>query len=110
MPLDHQAVKAAIENAIAENDEEDTYSPRQIADIAFHMTDWLRDFEDFAAFCASPSSYSAEEVSKLLKAFLYHVPNHVAAAAKLYVDFPVRDVFGVGAVDVNEGPPKSPAR
>jgi hypothetical protein len=98
MPLDYQAVRAAIVNAIAESDETGSYSPQQIDDIAFHMTDWLGELEDFATFCANPSSYSTEEVIKILMAFLYHVPNHIAAAAKQYLDSPVRDIFGVGAV------------
>jgi hypothetical protein len=37
---------------------------------------------------------------------LIHVPNHIAAAAKLYAGFPVSDIFEVGAVaplDSSEG-------
>jgi hypothetical protein len=40
---------------------------------------------------------SDAEVSELLIGFLVHVPNHVAAASKLYTDVPVTDIFGVGA-------------
>ena len=53
--------------------------------------------------CAEPDSLSSGEVNEMLLAFLTHVPNHVAAAAKLYADFPVTDVFGVDAVGRSEG-------
>ncbi len=113
MPFDYKAVNAAIGRAITEADDDGNYSYEQVADIAFHMTDWLNDLERFAAFCANPSSYSAEEVTEILIAFLYHVPNHIAAAAKQYLDSPVCDIFGVGAVEVHEktantGQPQSP--
>jgi hypothetical protein len=102
MQLDQRAVESAIKNAIAATDEEGSFSPQQIADITFHMTDWLSDLERFAEFCTNPSSRSVEEASEILMAFLYHVPNHIAAAAKQYLDSPVRDVFGVGAVEATE--------
>jgi hypothetical protein len=41
---------------------------------------------------------SDAEVDELLRCFLLHVPNHVAAAGKLFTGVPVTDVFGVGAV------------
>jgi hypothetical protein len=37
------------------------------------------------------------EVGKLLTDFLVHVPNHVAAAGRLYTGIPVTDTFGVSA-------------
>lgn len=67
------------------------------ADVAFHMTDWLTDFEAYHRFCSDPSGLSDAEVSLLLTQFLVHVPNHLAAASKLYTNVPVTDVFGVGA-------------
>ena len=67
------------------------------ADVAFHMTDWLTDFEAYQRFCSNPSGLSDAEVSRLLIKFLVHVPNHLAAASKLYTNVPVTDVFGVGA-------------
>ena len=67
-------------------------------DVAFHMTDWLRELSAYAECCGNPDSYTNEQVNELLLALLTHVPNHLAAAAKLYADFPVSDVFNVGAV------------
>jgi hypothetical protein len=66
-------------------------------DVAFHMTDWLDDLDAYSRFCADPSRMSDAEASELLTGFLVHVPNHVAAASKLYTGVPVTDVFGVSA-------------
>ena len=72
--------------------------PEAVArDVAFHMTDWLDDLAAFNRFCANPGAMTDEEVSRLLIQFLVHVPNHLAAACKLYTDIPVTDIFGVGA-------------
>ena len=73
------------------------------ADVAFHMTDWLANFEEYQRFCLNPSGLSDEEVSRMLVKFLVHVPNHLAAASKLYTDVPVTDVFGVGATTEESG-------
>src|SRR6266545_1138982 len=66
-------------------------------DVAFHMTDWLDDLDAYCRFCADPSRLSDAEVGELLTGFLVHVPNHVAAASKLYTGVPVTDIFGVSA-------------
>jgi hypothetical protein len=66
-------------------------------DVAFHMTDWLDDLDAYVRFCADPSRMSDAEVGELLNGFLVHVPNHVAAAGKLYTGVPVTDIFQTGA-------------
>ena len=66
-------------------------------DVAFHMTDWLDNLDAYARFCADPSSMSDAEVDKVLTDFLVHVPNHIAAAGKLYTGIPVTDIFDVNA-------------
>jgi hypothetical protein len=71
--------------------------------VAFHMTDWLEDLANFAQFCAEPDQWNDKEAQDMLVAFLIHVPNHVAAAAKILTGIPVTDIFGVGAVDPVEG-------
>jgi hypothetical protein len=45
-----------------------------------------------------PKDVTVEDARKLLVQFLIHVPNHLAAASKLWLDIPVTDVFGVGAL------------
>ena len=98
--LDHSAVNAAIRAALdATSGTDEPRSPQTTYDIAFHMTDWLRDLESFHQFCSSPSAYTPEQIQCVLYDFLCHVPNHVAAAAKLLADHPVSDIFEVGAVE-----------
>jgi hypothetical protein len=70
------------------------------------MTDWLSDLAAYTEFCRDPGSYALEQVNELLIALLAHVPNHLAAAAKLYCDFPVSDIFNVGAVHLDAESPK----
>src|SRR5881409_688930 len=60
------------------------------ADVAFHMTDWLDDLEAYQRLCSEPGSLSDADVSQLLTQFLVHVPNHLAAASKLYTVFQSR--------------------
>lgn len=79
-------------------------TPAAAADVAFHMTDWLSDLEACVKFFRAPDDFTPDQVNALLSAFLIHVPNHLAAAAKLYIDSPVSDVFGVGAVSVDGEP------
>ena len=82
--------------------EESGLSKEAAHDVAFHMTDWVENLEAFHAFCLRPESLSDEQVSALLMGFLVHVPNHVAAAGKLFAGIPVADVFGVGAISEDE--------
>ena len=99
--LDPELIRARIRE-VARREAE---LPDSVADdVAFHMTDWLDDLGAYSRFCAEPSKMSDAEVSQLLISFLVHVPNHVAAASKLYTDVPVTDIFGVGATseDTNE--------
>jgi hypothetical protein len=92
--IDPVAVQARIrEVALREAELPDSVAD----DVAFHMTDWLDDLDAFSRFCADPSSLSDAEVSELLTNFLVHVPNHIAAAGKLYTGVPVTDIFQIGA-------------
>lgn len=89
---------AAIQARLREVARRETELSDSVADdVAFHMTDWLDDLDAFSRFCTNPSSLTDAEVSELLMDFLVHVPNHVAAAGKLYTGVPVRDVFQIGA-------------
>lgn len=72
-------------------------------DIAFHMTDWLADFDKLKAFFADPDSMAAEQVARDVLGVLIHMPHHLCAAAKLFTGTPVTDVFGIGAVSEERG-------
>lgn len=95
MPLDEKSIRDRIEYVART---EMHLSESIASEVAFHMTDWLNELEEFHNFCHSPGALSSEELSGLLTNFLVHVPSHVAAAGKLYTGSPVTDVFKVGAV------------
>ena len=80
------------------------YSDAAVRDIVFHMTDWLDDLDRYHTFCEAPEAPSTAEVEELLKDFLVHVPNHLAAASKLYTGIPVTDMFDVGAAREDDEP------
>ena len=88
----------AVQARIAEVARREAELPDAVADdVAFHMTDWLEDLDAYVRFCADPSRMSDAEIDELLAHLLLHVPNHLAAACKLYTGVPVTDIFGVGA-------------
>lgn len=72
-------------------------------DVAFHMTDWLGDLDQLRDLFRRPGSLTDEQVAEVLEAFLLHVPNHVAAAAKLATGEGVADIFEVGSVEIHDG-------
>jgi hypothetical protein len=94
LTLDENKIQSVIEQSLAK---ETDYSPEVIHDIAFHMTDWLQDLEEYHQFCTHPDKLTADQINSLLIKFLIHVPNHVAAASKLLTGIPVSDIFEVGA-------------
>jgi len=92
--FDAALIQSCIERAALK---EMGLTPEIARDVAFHMTDWLDDLHRYVKFCEAPETLTPEELDDLLLRFLSHVPNHLAAAAKLYADFPVADIFRVGA-------------
>jgi hypothetical protein len=92
--IDSELVRARIRE-VARRDMELAESVAD--DVSFHMTDWLAELDAYSRFCADPSKLSDAEVSGMLTNFLVHVPNHIAAASKLYTGVPVTDIFSVGA-------------
>ncbi len=97
MTYDEKAIVSSIEKAMKKMDLTD----EKAHDIAFHMTDWLEDLAKLQKYYEAPEKLSSDEASDLLMKFLLHVPNHIAAAMKLISDFPVTDIFEVGAVSEN---------
>jgi len=88
----------SVRTKVRESLEADLEMPTDLADdIAFHMTDWLHDLGEYVTFCKEPDALSHEEVTDLLARFLAHVPNHMAAAHRLFMNDPLEDVFGIGA-------------
>ncbi len=76
---------------------ESGYAKQRAADIAFHLTDWHTDAAFIVALHLYPERFTPAEIEAGGQAFLFHAPNHVAAAAALF-GHPVQDIFEVGAV------------
>jgi hypothetical protein len=94
MSYDKEKIRTRISNSL----EVSGIDPSGLqSDIVFHMTDWLDEMELFQHFCEDPSSFNPEEINNLLITFLTHVPNHLAAASKLFLGIPVTDIFNVGS-------------
>lgn len=88
------AISEKIKAALVDEDTES----KHVDDIAFHLTDWVCDLQELVSFYEAPNEYDSSQVREILTHFLVHAPNHLAAAAKLMLDYPISDVFGVGAV------------
>ncbi|HUI92567.1 MAG TPA: hypothetical protein VLX68_10005 [Chitinivibrionales bacterium] len=72
---------------------------KKIADrISFHLLDWTDDAAFIMALILWPDKFTKQEISDGIYCFMPHVPDHLAAAAKLF-GTPVTDVFEVGALD-----------
>lgn len=97
--FDESKIRQAIEKISLSELE---LSSEEACAVAFHMTDWLGSLEQLVKFYQNPESFSSEDASDLLMHFLVDAPDHIAAAAKLYADSPVTDVFGVGAVELED--------
>ncbi len=100
-----EEVVARIADAFAED------RPLEVGyDIGFHMADWNSDAAFVVALLLFPERFSPAEINEGILGFLTHAPNHIAAAAKL-LGHPVKDIFGVGALDngnrVKEEPEKA---
>ncbi len=71
--------------------------------IGFHMADWSDDLEQLHEAWRNLDDIGDERLSKIVYAFLAHVPDHVAAAKKLIGYGPTEDVFDVGVLEEGEG-------
>jgi len=91
-PANEKTVKA-ITDALVED-----FGQEKAKEIAFHLTDWGNDAAFILALHLFPEKFSKDEIEKGIYQFLPHVPDHLAAASKLF-GTPVTDVFDVGALD-----------
>lgn len=67
-------------------------------ETAFHLSDWLDDLRAFVQM-VDDEQIEPKQAQHVVMQFLVHVPAHVAAAARIVTDSPVKDVFEIGAVE-----------
>jgi hypothetical protein len=77
-------------------------APEVCRDIAFHMTDWLEDYEELAKVFDMSKELSTQQVQEIVAQFLIHASNHIAAAKKLAGYGPMEDIFQVGILEEDE--------
>jgi hypothetical protein len=58
-------------------------NPRSADEFAFHMTDWLEEFERLREMFDQPERFSREQWRDALFAFLSHASGHLLRAAEL---------------------------
>ncbi len=73
------------------------HSDQVAYDITHHLTDWAEDAAFLVALHLYPEKFSEAEIRKGVDMLLVHVPNHLAAAAKLAGE-PIEDIFNVNAL------------
>lgn len=64
----------------------------QAFDIAFHLSDWNEDGAALLAIQLWPEEFTQDEILEVIRDFLIHAPNHIAAAARAE-GLSVNDIF-----------------
>ena len=93
--FDSRRCAAKIESALVDSLGMERERARE---IAFHFGDWLLEAGFLIALSSDPQAFSENEVAESVTSFLAHVPNHAAAAAKLF-GLPVQDLFDLGVLE-----------
>jgi hypothetical protein len=63
-------------------------------ELAFHMSDWGRDAAKLLLLHLYPEKFSKLEIDEIVRGFVIHVPNHLAAACAV-LNTPAQDVWGI---------------
>ena len=100
MDFNTNSIRTKIEEALRASGYISDENTRQISE---HFTVWLDDLSALCRFYQQPENYENETVEEILIDFLFHAPDHLAAAKKLLTGTGVSDVFKVGAVEVTNG-------
>ena len=77
------------------------YGEKKAYDIAFHLVDWNSNAAFMVALYLFPEKFSKKEIEEGVMNLIFHAPDHIAAAAKLY-GHPIEDTFEVGVFDNEE--------
>lgn len=99
MEFDMNRVRAKIQEALLASGYISNDNARQIAE---HFTVWMDDLSALCRLFQHPENFENEDVEEILIDFLFHAPNHLAAAKKLLTGSGVSDVFNVGAVEIQD--------
>jgi len=59
----------------------------------FHMTDWIDDLNQLMKLYQHPEKFDKKSAKQVIAEFLYHVPWHIRAAARLMLGHTPEDIF-----------------
>lgn len=90
MQFDEKALKKRLSEAIQNVAE---HSRAEGDEIAFHMTDWLRELEALCEIFGQIETADDEAIYDCLMSFLIHAPEHIFRAAELFTEFPPQGIF-----------------
>jgi hypothetical protein len=76
--FDEKLIRKTIEEKLRKKG----YSESNSFDLAFHMTDWMREFEELFEFYKKPKKYN-KDIEELVMGIIFHASNHIYSAAKL---------------------------
>jgi hypothetical protein len=97
MDFNLHLIRTKIEKALRASE---YISDENAKEIAGHFTVWMDDLDALCRFYHNPEEFENENVEEILIDFLFHAPDHLAAAKKLLTGVGVSDVFKVGAVEI----------
>lgn len=102
MDFNPNQVRAKLQEALQASGYISNDNARQIAE---HFTIWMGDLTALCRLYQHPENFENEQVEEILIDFLFHAPDHLAAAKKLLTGSGVSDIFKVGAVEIasNQG-------
>jgi hypothetical protein len=99
MEFNAQLIRTKIEEALRASE---YISDENAREIAGHFTVWMDDLNALCRFYHHPEDFENENAEEILIDFLFHAPDHLAAAKKLLTGSGVSDVFKVGAVEISQ--------
>jgi hypothetical protein len=103
MDFNINAIRSKIEEALRASE---YINDENAIEIAGHFTGWLDDLQALCRFYRQPDDFDNETIEEILIDFLFHAPDHLAAAKKLLTGSGVSDVFKVGAVEIQSNNPE----
>ena len=58
------------------------FTEKEIAEVAFHLTDWVDDLKPFVEVLEAPEKFRDEDIHRIVVMLLLHAPGHLQIAAK----------------------------
>lgn len=94
-PISTSDLSARIATVLASGSE----ISREVAEeAAFHLSDWYADWERVLDILSDDEEPNLNAAKAVVIEFAAHAAAHIAAAHRILLGFPVKDVFRIGSV------------